>query len=150
MQNVQAPGVYRFKVGAFEATVISDGPLMLGPPQADVFVGLSKEDFTKALADNFLPFDNLALEQNMLLLNTGDKLVLFDTGTGSTKMMGPNSGKLLANLKAAGVEAKDVDAVILTHPHGDHCWGLMADDGARNFPNAQTLSQPGRSRILDR
>ena len=137
MQNAQAPGVYRFKVGAFEATVISDGPLIMGPPQADVFVGLSKEDFTKALADNYLPFDNLALEQNMLLLNTGDKLVLFDTGTGSSKIMGPHAGKLLANLKAAGVEPRDIDAVILTHPHGDHCWGLMADDGTRAFPNAQ-------------
>ncbi len=137
MQNTQAPGVYRFKVGAFEATVISDGPLIMGPPQADVFVGLSKDDFIKALNDNYLPSDSLALEQNMLLLNTGDRLVLFDTGAGSSKMMGPHSGKLLANLKAAGVEPQDVDAVILTHPHGDHCWGLMSDGGERNFPNAQ-------------
>ena len=90
MQNTQAPGVYRFKVGAFEATVISDGPLIMGPPQADVFVGLSKDDFIKALDDNFLASDSLALEQNMLLLNTGDRLVLFDTGAGSSKMMGPH------------------------------------------------------------
>jgi glyoxylase-like metal-dependent hydrolase (beta-lactamase superfamily II) len=137
MQNVQAPGIYRFKVGAFEATVISDGPLMMGPPQADVFVGLSKEDFIKALSDNYLPVDNLAFEQNMLLLNTGDRLVLFDTGVGSAKMMGPHSGKLLANLKAAGVDPKDVDAVILTHPHADHCSGMMSDSGERIFPNAQ-------------
>jgi glyoxylase-like metal-dependent hydrolase (beta-lactamase superfamily II) len=137
MQNVQAPGVYRFKVGAFEATVISDGPLMMGPPQAGVFVGLSKEDFVKALADNYLPADNLAFEQNTLLLNTGDRLVLFDTGTGSSAMMGPHSGKLLANLKAAGVDARDVDAVILTHAHADHYSGVMADNGSRNFPNAQ-------------
>jgi glyoxylase-like metal-dependent hydrolase (beta-lactamase superfamily II) len=137
MQNVQAPGIYRFKVGAFEATVISDGPLIMGPPQADVFVGLSKDDFIKALEDNYLPSDNLALEQNMLLLNTGDRLVLFDTGVGSSKTMGPHSGKLLANLKAAGVEPKDVDTVILTHPHADHCSGLMSDSGERIFPNAQ-------------
>jgi glyoxylase-like metal-dependent hydrolase (beta-lactamase superfamily II) len=137
MQNAQMPGVYRFKVGAFEATVISDGPLVMGPPQADVFVGLSKDDFVKALNENYLASDNLALEQNTLLLNTGDKLLLFDTGTGASKMMGPHSGKLLANLKAAGVEPKDIDAVILTHAHGDHCWGLMSDGGESNFPNAQ-------------
>src|SRR5262245_42080237 len=82
IQNTQAPMFYRFKVGAFEATVITDGPLALGEPKADIWSGVSKEDFGKALADNYLPTDNVFLEQNTLLINTGDKLVLFDTGTG--------------------------------------------------------------------
>src|SRR5437763_12091460 len=34
-------------------------------------------------------------------LNTGDKLVLFDTGMGTSQMFGPTPGKMLANLKAA-------------------------------------------------
>jgi glyoxylase-like metal-dependent hydrolase (beta-lactamase superfamily II) len=137
MQNTPAPGFYRFKLGAFEVTVVSDGPLVFGPPRADIVVGLSAEDFTKALSDNFLPTDNVLLEQNALVLNTGEKLVLFDTGVGTLKSFGPNTGRLIANLAAAGIQAKDIDAVVLTHAHPDHCFGLMADDGARVFPNAQ-------------
>ena len=77
------------------------------------------------------------MEQNTLVVNTGDRLVLFDTGDGGSKMFGPKSGRLLANLKAAGIDPKDIDVVALTHAHPDHCWGLMAADGTPNFPNAQ-------------
>jgi glyoxylase-like metal-dependent hydrolase (beta-lactamase superfamily II) len=137
LQNTQAPGFYRFKIGAIEATAVTDGPLPMGEPKADVFVGLSKEDLAKALADNFLPIDNVVLQQNVLALNTGDRVVVFDSGMGSSKMLGPDTGRLVANLKAAGIEAADVDAVVLTHAHPDHCFGLAGDDGARIFPNAQ-------------
>ena len=135
--NTQAPNFYRFKIGAIEATVVSDGPLDLGAPQPDIFKGVSKDEFAKILAENFLPADKVKLEQNALVLNTGDKLVLIDTGAGFQKLMGPDTGKLLANLKAAGIDPKDIDAVALTHAHPDHCWGLLAEDGARIFPNAQ-------------
>ncbi|MET0867552.1 MAG: MBL fold metallo-hydrolase [Pseudorhodoplanes sp.] len=136
MQNAQAPAFYRFKVGAFEATVISDGLLSLGAPQDGIFDGVSKADLTKVLNDNYLPSDALEMDENTLLVNTGDRLVLFDTGDGGSKMFGPKSGRQLANLKAAGIDPKDVDAVILTHAHPDHCWGLVAA-GAPVFPNAQ-------------
>jgi glyoxylase-like metal-dependent hydrolase (beta-lactamase superfamily II) len=137
MSNVQAPSFYRFKLGAFEATVVSDGPLQMGEPNANIFADTTKDEFVRALADNYLPADNVALEQNALVVNTGDRVVLFDTGLGTVKMMGPDSGRLLTSLKAAGLEPKDIDAVVLTHAHPDHCWALMADNGARTFPNAQ-------------
>ena len=137
MQNTQAPAFYRFKLGAIEATVVSDGPLPMGEPKPDVFIGLSKDEFGKALADNFLPTDNVVLEQNALVVNTGDRVALFDTGMGTSKMLGPDTGRLIANLKAAGIAAGDIDAVVLTHAHPDHCFGLMTDAGARLFPNAQ-------------
>lgn len=135
--NTQAPAFYRFKLGSFEGTVVSDGPLALGEPQAGIYVGLSKEAFVKTLNENFLPTSNVLLDQNTLVINTGNQLVLFDTGVGAAKIMGPQSGQLLANLKAAGIDAKDIDAIVLSHAHPDHCWGLMSADGARNFPNAQ-------------
>jgi len=137
MANTQAPGFYRFKLGAFEATVVSDGPLQMGEPNGNVFTGVSKEQMTKELGDNFLPTDNVQLEQNALMINTGERVVLFDTGVGTAKAFGPNSGRLITGLKAAGLDPKDIDAIVLTHAHPDHCWGLMADDGSRNFPNAQ-------------
>lgn len=132
----QAPYFYRFTHGKMQATVVSDGILPLGDPSAS-FLGASKEEIGKMLAANFLSPTNVVLEQNVLILNTGDKLVLFDTGMGSSQMFGPTPGKLLANLKAAGIDPKDIDAVVATHAHCDHVWGIMADDGTRNFPNAQ-------------
>ncbi len=40
------------------------------------------------LNSNFLPLSNAVLEQNILILNTGSKLVLFDTGMGALKLFG--------------------------------------------------------------
>ena len=137
MARVQAPAFYRFPLGAFELTVLSDGPLHMGPPQANVFSETSKEDMIRALTENHLPTANVSLDQNVLMVNTGNQLVLIDTGLGAFKMMGNDSGRLLSNLKAAGINPSDVDAVLLTHAHGDHCFGLLAADGSRVFPNAQ-------------
>jgi len=132
----QAPYFYRFAHGKMQAPVISDGLLPLGAPSGS-FLGSSKEEIGKMLTDNFLSPTNVVLEQNILVLNTGDKLVLFDTGMGSSQMFGPTPGKMLANLKAAGIDPKDIDAVVATHAHCDHVWGIMADNGTPNFPNAQ-------------
>ncbi len=136
MLNTQAPYFYRFKLGNFEATIVSDGILPLGKPEEN-FVGLSREEIEGQLSDNFLPLDNAVLEQNALIINTGDRLVLFDTGMGSLKIFGPTTGKLLTSMKQAGIDPKDLDAVVMSHAHIDHCGGNVADDGKSNFPNAQ-------------
>ena len=65
----------RFKLGNMEATVISDGTLPLGKP-GDAFLGLTQDDIRRQLTDNFLPPDNIVLEQNILVLNTGKQVVL--------------------------------------------------------------------------
>ncbi|NWG23792.1 MAG: MBL fold metallo-hydrolase [Pseudorhodoplanes sp.] len=137
LQNMLAPAWYRFKIGSFEATVVSDGPIVLGPPQSDLLKGVSKEEFARVLADNFLRSDNVLLEQNVLVVNTGSELVLFDTGSGSAKMFGDKVGRLIPTLQGAGFDPKDFDAVILTHTHPDHCWGLLGATGAPAFPNAR-------------
>src|SRR6266540_5258860 len=49
----QVPCFYRFMVGKFQATVVSDGPLPLGEPSATL-KGPTKEELAKALANNFL------------------------------------------------------------------------------------------------
>src|SRR5262249_60160221 len=111
------------------------GPV--GEQNTNCSTALPKKKFGKPLANNFFPTYNVVPQQNAPVINTGDVVALFDTGLGTDKMFGPDTGRLPANLRAAGFDPKDVDAVVLTHAHPDHCFGLMGDDGARIFPNAQ-------------
>src|SRR5690348_17286874 len=78
MPAEQVPYLYRFRIGDAQATVVSDGVLPLGPPGGS-FLGLSQDEINKELTDNFLPTDNIVLEQNLLVVNISGKTVLFDT-----------------------------------------------------------------------
>lgn len=135
MAKSQVPYYYRFPIGEFQATVVSDGPLPLGEPSSSM-KGISKDEIGKALTDNFLPTDKIVLEQNILVLNTGARLVLFDTGMGTSKMFGATTGRLLASLKEAGIQPGQIDDVVCTHAHIDHIGGLADAKGKRYFPNA--------------
>jgi len=53
-----------------------------------------------------------------MLVQAGEATVLFDTG--------PDDELLLANLQRLGIDPQDVDAVLLSHDHGDHTGGLRA------------------------
>ena len=136
MSQTQAPYFYRFKLGSAECTVVTDGQLPLGDPNAS-FVNITKDEINRELMANFLPTNNAVLEQNILVVNFGDRVVLFDTGMGTDKLFGPTTGQLQASLKVAGVAPADVDAVVMSHAHIDHCGGLVADDGTLRFPNAR-------------
>ncbi len=135
MLNTQAPPFYRFKLGSIEATVVTDGPLSIGDPK-NTFRGPTPDELGKMMTDHFLPANNVVLDQNVLVINTGDKLAVFETGMSSVKRT-PLMGRLAANLKLAGIDPTDIDAVIPTHAHVDHIGGIMAEDGSRNYPNAQ-------------
>jgi len=128
----QAAGFYRQKVGEFEITVISDGSLNFEPSlwnaqQADVTAALAAE----ARDTKAIPF-----QLNTMIVNTGKKLVLIDTGTGGKFQA--TSGSLVANLKAAGYQPEQVDTIIFTHLHPDHLWGATSAKGDTIvFPNAE-------------
>jgi glyoxylase-like metal-dependent hydrolase (beta-lactamase superfamily II) len=126
---------HRFEIGGMAATMLSDGPLRLSRPHR-VFKGVDPAVLADALTRAGQPADRIFVQQNCLLLETGGGRVLFDNGMGSDTMFGPDSGKLLASMAAAGIDPASVDAVVLTHAHSDHCWGTMGDDGVPNFPNA--------------
>jgi glyoxylase-like metal-dependent hydrolase (beta-lactamase superfamily II) len=138
--GTQVPYFYRFKLGTAEVTVVSDGILPLGDPHKS-FLGLTNEEITRQLTDNFLPPDNAVLEQNALIVNFGDRMVLFDTGMGSARDFGPTTGRLQASMKQAGIDPKDIDAVVMSHGHIDHLGGNVGDDGKSLFPNAQFYIQ---------
>ncbi len=130
------PFFYHFKLGDLQGTVVSDGAIGPLAKAGDVYANAPKEEIQQLLAEAFAD-EPLVFEQNVLVLKLGDRLVLFDTGVGPAKVFGPNSGQLLDNLAAAGIDRNAITAVVLTHAHPDHCWQLVAETGSPNFPNAQ-------------
>src|ERR1700760_2351423 len=127
---------YRFPLGDAEITVVSDGQLPLGPPKG-TFVGVPDDDVKKMLTDNFLSADNVVLEQNSPIVNMGDRLVLFDTGMGTSKAFGPTTGRQQKSMAEAGIKPEDIDAVVCSHAHIDHIGGIVGADDKPLFPNAQ-------------
>jgi glyoxylase-like metal-dependent hydrolase (beta-lactamase superfamily II) len=129
--GAQAPGIYRLKIGAFEVTVLNDGSAAL---PTKYFSG-DAEGAAKLLENAFVANKEMAPTTfNEWLINTGDKLILVDTGYSSA--IGPMAGKLPKVLAAAGVNPADIDAVVITHIHPDHCNGLLTTDKQIAFPNA--------------
>lgn len=133
--KAQNPGVYHWSVGDVQLTAILDGHFDL---DAKLFEGAGAEarDIADLLALSPQP-KPLRAAVNAFVVNTGDTLVLIDTGGG--KAMGPTVGSLAANLKAAGIAAGDVDAVLITHIHPDHVNGLLTPDGKAAFPKAEVI-----------
>ncbi len=115
--------------------MVSDGPLLLTPP-GDVFTTLRPDQIEAALHDAFLPNGPMRIEQNVLLVDLGGELALFDNGMGTSQLFGPLAGRLLTSLAEAGVRPEQIGAMVLSHAHPDHCWGTMRDDGTPAFPNA--------------
>jgi glyoxylase-like metal-dependent hydrolase (beta-lactamase superfamily II) len=79
----------------------------------------------------------VVLEQNSPIVNTGDKLILFDTGMGTLKLFGPTTGRQQKSMKEAGIKPEDIDAVVFSHAHIDHIGGVVDESGKVLFPNAQ-------------
>jgi glyoxylase-like metal-dependent hydrolase (beta-lactamase superfamily II) len=128
------PAFYRHRIGDIEVTQLSDGTAQF--PLADNFVrNAPKAEVEAALAASHLPTDKMTVFFNPMMLNASGKVVLIDTGNG------PNPsgavGQLMGNMNAAGVEAKAVDIVVISHFHGDHINGLRLADGSLAFPNAE-------------
>jgi glyoxylase-like metal-dependent hydrolase (beta-lactamase superfamily II) len=127
---------HRFRVGEMDATIVSDGPLVLDAAPV-IFSGPEPAALNASLAAAGQATDKVRVEQNCLVIDTGGKRALFDNGLGSQKLYGPDSGKVLESLAEAGIDPGSIDAMVLTHAHSDHCWGTMSDAGTPNFPNAQ-------------
>jgi glyoxylase-like metal-dependent hydrolase (beta-lactamase superfamily II) len=130
--------VYRYKIGDIGVTVLSDGFRMV--PVDDKYLrNASAADLAAALKAAGQPTDKMKNTYAPIVLETGGKRVLFDTGNGESQFA-PSKGErgtLNSNLAAAGIDRNGIDIVVITHFHGDHVNGLLMGDGSAAFPKAE-------------
>ena len=138
----------RTTVGDFDLTVCTDGTYLL---DGGAMFGV----VPKPLWQKRIPADNenrILLGLNSAIVCTGKHTVLIETGIGnkqSLKMqqIHQNQALLPASLRAAGIEPGDVDIVINTHLHFDHCgWNTtLHEDGkvTPTFRNARYFAHAG-------
>jgi glyoxylase-like metal-dependent hydrolase (beta-lactamase superfamily II) len=124
-------GSHQFRVGSFSCTVLADG--YASYPLAWFFPNADPVRLASALGARGLPQERILSPYACLLIETGSRIILVDTGAGPCF---PTSGAIPARLEMAGVRCKDVDTVILTHAHPDHIGGTIDARGHPTFPNA--------------
>lgn len=124
-------GVHRFKIGRLDAAVINDG--YLGGPVSAIWKDPSPAEIGQLLTAAGLPADKVELDINVLLVRTGGRVFLIDSGNGPAA---PSAGRLISNLAKAGVTPAQVTDIVISHSHGDHSGGLLDTAGAPAFPNA--------------
>ena len=140
--------MHRTTLGDFELTVVSDGTYFL---DGGGFFGVVPKVLwsKKVRADEQ---NRVRAGLNSLLVRTGKHNVLIETGIGnklSDKMVKiyTQPAKLQDNLQAAGVEPEDIDIVINSHLHFDHCgWNTVRDQNgliAPEFPRATYYAPEG-------
>jgi glyoxylase-like metal-dependent hydrolase (beta-lactamase superfamily II) len=125
------PGFYRYKLGNYEITSLSDGSV---PQDLHALLkGGSQSEVNQLLTNAHLQ-SPVEASINAFLINTGTKIILVDTGAGG--FFGPGyGGKLIERLKNIGYGADQITDILITHVHTDHTGGLVKD-GQAAFPNA--------------
>ena len=121
-------------------TQITDGARTF--PMPDTFVvNQKKEDALAAAEAAYMPKDKVTIPFNPMVINTGSKLVVIDTGNGlgAFEQSKGAVGQMNANMTAAGIDPKNVDIVVISHFHGDHINGLKKADGSLVYPNAEIM-----------
>jgi glyoxylase-like metal-dependent hydrolase (beta-lactamase superfamily II) len=123
------------RLGDFAVTALNDG--VVAYPTARVLPTATPDEIKRRLSENALK-DPVGMSYNAFLINTGNKLVLIDTGTGGKLEDQPEfhgTGRLMANLRAAGYQPEQIDEIYITHLGPDHVGGLTQGT-ERAFPNA--------------
>jgi glyoxylase-like metal-dependent hydrolase (beta-lactamase superfamily II) len=148
--------MHRLTLGDFELTIFSDGtyPLDGGALFGVVPKVMWSRKVAAAFGADFGVDDKNCVTSglNSLLIRTGKRTVLVETGMGNKlsdrmiKFYG-QPAQLLANLAAGGVAPEDIDIVINTHLHFDHCgWNTVRDDNGKivpTFPRAKYYAPEG-------
>ena len=136
------------RLGSAEISIVSDGVFRVDG--AAVFGVVPKTIWSELRQPDRK--NRVELGLNCMLIRSGDKCVLVDTGIGTKpdrnmrSNYGMRAGKLVENLALRGVRPEDVDLVILTHLHFDHAggctrYGRGGSAATPVFPKATHLVQ---------
>ena len=116
-QNTE--NVFSMKLGSGKVFLLSEGQRT---GNLDILIGAKPE-----VTGKYAPNNSYPSATNAFLWQNNGKNILFDTGYGRA---------LFDNLKSIGVKPEDIDAICISHLHGDHIGGLLKDDKAA-FPKAK-------------
>jgi glyoxylase-like metal-dependent hydrolase (beta-lactamase superfamily II) len=121
-----------FSHGAFYFTVLSDGYITI--PE-DIFLASAT---SKERVEMLGRLDNgegvIRAKTNIPVLRSKDDLIIFDIGAGQRYQ--PTDGRLVDNLKVAGLDPLAITKVVFTHAHPDHVAATLDEEGRLRFPNA--------------
>src|ERR1700732_2957634 len=119
-ESLNGNGFYRFKIGDFQATVISDGYGLQIPVGPILAINASEAELAPVLKANFMQ-PVIQVTNNMLVVCAGRERILVDAGFG--EKLGLSFGSfpgLEANLRRAGITPESIDLVVISHGHLDH------------------------------
>ena len=132
-----AKGFVTYKVGRAEVTALYDG-IWEKPHDPAFIANASVDDVKGAMTKAGLPADFVSIPFTVVVVRNGGKTVLCDSGTGG--QVQPTAGKMMANMKAAGIDSATIDTILISHCHPDHIFGLMEKDTNKAvFPNAEIV-----------
>ena len=125
------PAAQSFKLGHMQLVALHDAQFVARNDGKILGSDVGPSAVGELLKANGLPDDRFTLSVNALLVRTGHRVILLDSG------LGPKGhGGLMASLKEAGVSPDAVTDVVITHTHGDHVGGLVDAAGKLAFPRA--------------
>lgn len=129
------PAHFRFTLGAAKITIVSDG--WFTQPMSGQAINADEDEKLAFLQAHYLDLESNYAHTNHLYVEIGDAKVLVDVGSGGR--FGATSGKLMANLQAAGIDPFAITHVAITHAHPDHIWGIRDDFDEAIFPDAEYI-----------
>jgi glyoxylase-like metal-dependent hydrolase (beta-lactamase superfamily II) len=114
-------GIFSYKTGQFEVYVLVESER---DGNANILPGVDK-----SILDRYIPASGFKHSANAVLVKAPGQNILIDTGTGA-------GGIIIEKIKKLGVQPENVDAVLITHLHGDH-FGSLQINGTAVFPKAK-------------
>ena len=133
-RHSQVPAIWRMSLGSRTITVVSDGYVAFEDWHTP---NIDTADRAQMLSDHFLPTDIYQGSVNSFIIEDANGVTLIDGGTGD--LLGPPTGHLVNNMRAAGFQPEDVTTLLATHLHPDHVGGIYTSEGAAVFPNAELV-----------
>src|SRR3954451_4146141 len=138
------PGYRRIRIGEAEVIALYDG-VWEKPHEAGFLSNAGIGDVKEALRAAGLNSTFVTIPISTFVVRLKGKTVLCDAGGGG-QVQGYNSdsvfisGRMLNNMKAAGIRREEIDSILISHFHPDHIFGLIGEDtDAPVFPNAEII-----------